>query len=660
VIPRQASIRRKLKAISMIAGGTALLIACTVFIVYDFFSYRRLISLRLEILAEIAGSQSTAALAFNDAKVAAEVLGYLSAEPSILEARIYTKDGKPFAHYTRPGTDSHLMPARPGPMGTFFNSGRVDVFHPIQSEKDVVGTIFLRSDLEDLGNRLILNSVVLGVVLILSLWAAYVLTSRLEGRITRPILSLVETVKAVSDRKDYAIRASGGGPDETGLLIDGFNEMLGQIQARDAQLETARQNLEKRVEERTRQLRIKEAELLQSQKMEAIGRLAGGVAHDFNNMLTAILGFSDISLQDDSLDERTRVHLEEIRKAGKRAKALTAQLLAFSRRQVLQPEVLDLNALLVDMRGMLQRLVGQNIRLEAELDPQIGCVRADPIQMQQVVMNLVLNARDAMPGGGEMILRTAQVLVQAPLSWRDETVPPGSYSTLSAVDTGPGLPPEALEHLFEPFFTTKPRGQGTGLGLSTVYGIVKQSNGFVLVESAPGRGTTFTIYLPTASGAPKPPPPEGTEERPAIGPGTALLAEDEPVVRRLAGELLRRQGFRVVEAADGEEALKAFEPSPHDFSIVVTDVMMPVLGGRELAERLRRVRPSLPILFMSGYTDDTAVRNGVMDQQVFFLQKPFSPARFMAKVRETMEARSPSSIRTKVDTNDTDIQIPVL
>ncbi len=634
-----SSIRRKLKGITMAASVPALLLAGAGFIVYDYFSYRQAIAARMESVAKIVGGQSTAALAFNDAKVAGEILQALAVQKQILGACIYDKEGRPFTGYARRDSGPVPAPPRPGPEGTVFHAGHFEIFQAIVSDNDRVGTVYLRSDLEELKERLWRNAAIMGAVLVASILAVFFLVSRLEGKITGPILHLADTVKAVSERKDYSIRAARQGNDETGLLVDGFNEMLSQIQARDAQLEAARRDLEKRVEERTRELKSKEQELIQAQKMEAVGKLAGGVAHDFNNMLTAILGFSDLTLQDGGLDDRARGYLEEIRKAGKRAKSLTAQLLAFSRRQVLQPEVLDLNTLVSDMGGMLRHLLVEDIRLNAELDPSAGRVKADPVQVQQVVLNLVLNARDAMPKGGDLTMRIANAILREPLSWRDETIPPGAYVTLSVNDTGPGLAPEVLPHLFEPFFTTKPKGQGTGLGLSTAYGIVKQSDGWLIAGNAPAGGAAFTIYLPQAIGSSKKPALEASDPRLAPTPGTALLAEDETVVRKLAGELLRRQGFTVVEAADGQEALKAFEAQPDRFDLLVTDVMMPVMGGRELAERAAAIRPSLRILFMSGYTDDTAVRHGIQDKQVNFLPKPFTPARFTAKVRETMGAK---------------------
>ncbi len=477
MIPRTPSIRRKLRAITMASCTVALFMAGVGFMVYDHTSHCRSISGRLETLAGVLADQSIAAVSFGDHKAAVEILQRLSAEPFITSARIYDHLWNPFADYARRDAGDAAEPRRPAGTGTVVGIGRAETFQDIRYGAEHLGAIYLRYDAKVLERRLWLNAGIVASVLVVSLLVAFIMVSKLEGAVVNPILHLAQTVKTISERKDYSIRASGTSRDETGLLIEGFNEMLSQIQARDAQLEAARANLEKRVEERTRELRLKEEQLVQAQKMEAVGRLAGGVAHDFNNMLTAILGYGDLAMANPSLDEQTRGYIEEIRKAGSRAKSLTAGLLAFSRRQVLKPEVIDLKALVNETGGMLRRLLGENITLVMDHDPSPAYVKADPTQIQQVILNLALNAKDAMPEGGRLTIRTANVTLREQVAWRDETIPPGAYVVLSVVDTGPGLSPEALSHIFEPFFTTKPKGQGTGLGLSIAYGIVKQSGG---------------------------------------------------------------------------------------------------------------------------------------------------------------------------------------
>lgn len=634
----RASIRRRLIRITMTACGAALLLAGGGFVWVDYSSSYRAAVARLESLTQIVAHQITAALAFNDEKAAAEILRALSNEPHIFRARLRDRQGKTFALYEGPGANPYppCVGEERG-YGPHAFPGTLAVMQPVVSEGERLGIICVHADLREIRDRTRTNLQILGGLLALSLLAAFGLVSRMERRITKPILQLADTVRAVTERRDYAIRAIPAERDETGLLVEGFNEMLAQIQARDAQLEAARLDLERRVEERTRDLKTKEQQLIQAQKMEAVGRLAGGVAHDFNNMLTGILGFAEMAAQHTPPENPNHEYLKEIVGAARRAKSLTAQLLAFSRRQMLRPEIVDLNALVGETTGMLRRLLGEGIRLELDLAPAPGYILADPGQIEQVILNLAINARDAMAGKGVLTLRTTAVSLHDPLSWRDETVPPGEYLTLSVTDTGPGLAPEAQAHLFEPFFTTKAKGEGTGLGLSTVYGIVKQSGGYLTVKSSPGDGATFTIFLPKAV-----PRETKTEVRKPSEPnlrihrGTVLLAEDELVVRKLAKEVLRHQGFSVIEAADGREALKLFEADPNRFDLMISDVMMPIMDGRELSRRASEIRPALKILFMSGYTDDTTFRHHLKDRKIHFLAKPFTPACLAAKVNEVM------------------------
>jgi PAS domain S-box-containing protein len=401
-------------------------------------------------------------------------------------------------------------------------------------------------------------------------------------------------------------------------------------------------NDRKRAEE---ELKASEDKLRQSQKMEAVGRLAGGVAHDFNNLLTAINGFSDLLLLSFPKDDVRRNHLEEIRKAGSRAAALTSQLLSFSRKQVLSPKVLDVNTVVAGMETMLRRLIGENIEFGTRLEPSLPKVVADPNQLEQVILNLILNARDAMPGGGELRMITAsRTLTEGSRTGAQIEVPPGEYVMLSVVDTGTGMDAETKSRLFEPFFTTKQKDKGTGLGLSTVYGAVKQANGTITVESEPERGTIFSIYLPATSRADKPEKARLRERalRTMGGSETILLVEDEDAVRRLVRDVLEVGGYKVLEAPGGEQALELVERQAKDFRIhlLLTDIVMGGISGRVLAEKLRATRPDTKVLFMSGYTEDAIIRHGVYTAQASFIGKPFSPAAISAKVREVLDAQS--------------------
>jgi two-component system, cell cycle sensor histidine kinase and response regulator CckA len=382
--------------------------------------------------------------------------------------------------------------------------------------------------------------------------------------------------------------------------------------------------------------RLLEEQLLQSQKMEAVGRLAGGIAHDFNNLLGVILGHGDLLLR--RIDEQgLRARLEQMVKAGERASVLTRQLLAFSRKQVLEPRVLDLNSLVTEMEKMLRRLIGEDIHLLTTVADGLGRVRADPGQLEQVLMNLVVNARDAMPTGGRLTIETANVELDGPYAAEHPGIRSGPHVMLAVSDTGIGMDPETRRQAFEPFFTTKPAGQGTGLGLATVYGIVKQSGGHIEVYSELGQGTSFKIYLPRVDqeaeaivAVPKVPPARGSE--------TVLLVEDEDALREIAAQILEEHGYTVLEARSGAAALERAESHAGPIHLLVADVVMPQMPGRELAERLAALRPSLRVLFMSGYTEQAVLRHGVLAEGTAFIQKPFGPDSFLTKVREVLEA----------------------
>jgi PAS domain S-box-containing protein len=381
-----------------------------------------------------------------------------------------------------------------------------------------------------------------------------------------------------------------------------------------------------------------EEQLRQAQKMEAVGQLAGGIAHDFNNLLTAILSYCDLLLDEVRHGDPIRADVEQIRQAGQRAAGLTRQLLAFSRRQVLQPRVLSLNTVVAETDGMLRRLLGADIVLDIAGDPDVWQVLADPGQMEQVLLNLVVNARDAMPQGGRLTLTISnrELAVDAPE--RPHGLRPGAYAVLEVSDTGSGIDPANLSRIFEPFFTTKEPGKGTGLGLSTVYGIVQQSGGHIAVQSAPGRGARFTIFLPRhIGGEPAPGVSRPDRRRLPSGTETLLLVEDEAAVRTSARRLLERQGYTVLEARHGADALRIAEESGRPIDLVVTDLVMPEMGGRELAERLRAHRPGLKVLFISGYTERAITVDGVMPPNTGFVEKPFTVEQLMRRLREILE-----------------------
>jgi two-component system, cell cycle sensor histidine kinase and response regulator CckA len=389
-----------------------------------------------------------------------------------------------------------------------------------------------------------------------------------------------------------------------------------------------------------RERRLLEEQLRQSQKMEAVGRLAGGVAHDFNNLLTAIAGHTELLLEDLGADNDIRSDIEEVLRAVDRASTLTRQLLAFSRRQVLQPKLLDVNQVITDLGRLLRRLIGEDVEIRSSLAPEIARVRGDRGQVEQVVMNLVVNARDALPHGGIVELRTAALEIGDDSPEQRRGVVPGAYVEIAVSDNGVGMDEPLLRRIFEPFFTTKEQGKGTGLGLPTAYGIVAQSGGHILVDSQPGQGSTFRVLLPQASGDDvADAPAEEVATSDGSGSETILLVEDEAAVRRLGCRILERKGYRVLEADSGPAAIRMFERMAPVITLLVTDVVMPGMSGSELARRLRSMKPSLRVLFTSGYTADAIEQQGGFETGTALLEKPFTPDALAQKVRDVLDDR---------------------
>jgi PAS domain S-box-containing protein len=387
------------------------------------------------------------------------------------------------------------------------------------------------------------------------------------------------------------------------------------------------------------QSKLLEEQFRQAQKMEAVGRLAGGIAHDFNNILTVITGYGEMVAERIASDPPMLEEVQEILKAADHATVLTRQLLIFSRRHVVKQEALDLNTVVAKLERMLRRIIGEDVELVTAPGAGLALVRADTAQVEQVVMNLAVNARDAMPGGGRLTIETANIELGAEYGKGHIGVKEGEYVMLAVSDTGKGIPPEVRSRLFEPFFTTKERGKGTGLGLSTVYGIVKQSGGEIWVYSELGKGTTFKIYLPQVLDDERRPAQVAEPSPVEHGEETLLLAEDEPGVRALARDVLRQHGYQVLEAMDVPDALRICREHPERIDLLLTDVVMPVMSGRELAERVAEIRPEIKVLYMSGYTDNIVVSHGVTSIDKEFLQKPFTPRSLARKVRESLDRR---------------------
>jgi len=436
----------------------------------------------------------------------------------------------------------------------------------------------------------------------------------------------IDQIRGKVFRKELRFLRHDGSPLEVEVSMSGLED--GRIQA-----------IIRDVAERKRL----EMQLRQSQKLEAVGRLAGGVAHDFNNLLTVILGHSDMVLSAMDPHDRRRLDIEDIRDAGARAAMLTNQLLAFSRKQVLLPKILNVSNAVASLAKMLGRLINSNIELVTRCDEDAWLTKVDPGQLDQVILNLVLNARDAMPLGGRLTLETENLKIDDQQREDDDRqrvdheVPPGDYVMLAVSDTGSGMDAETRSHLFEPFFTTKALGKGTGLGLSTVYGIVRQSGGYIWVYSEPNRGTTVKVYLPRAAGQTEVSRPRNDYQPLPLGSETVLLAEDDERVRRLTVSVLGQLGYTVLEAADGEEALEVARRHEGEIHLLFTDIVMPRMCGNEIAGEIRRDRPGIKVLYSSGYTGDVAAQQGALDPTIPFLQKPFTPRTLAVKVREALD-----------------------
>jgi PAS domain S-box-containing protein len=737
-------------------------------------------------LARIIGANSVGALAFDDVEAARETLAALTIKPHVVAARLYTAAGRPFATYTRHGHDSDQVPSSPGPPGKRFEAGHLLIVEPILHDGDAVGMLYVKVDADARMARLARTLGMLGVGFLGSTAAALLFSARLQRRVSGPVLELADAARRITESRDYSIRVEPNGPTELRELTLGFNEMLSQIQVREAALRSARDELEQRVAERVRDLqrevgerrraeaesalraqhlqlqgaalesaadavaitdrdkliqwvnpsfcaltgytaeeligrsagiltsgraeddatyeemvttaeagrvwdgeliarrkdgalrliaqtvtpvvvgagrvshyvavmrdvsqrRRLEEQLRQAQKMEAVGRLSGGVAHDFNNILNVIMGFGELLLKKLPPEDTLRRYAHEILKATKRGASLTGQLLAFSRQQVLQPKVIDLNAAIGDMQKMLARLIGEDIELVTAFEPDLGQVKVDPGQVEQVVMNLAVNARDAMPLGGTLVIETANVdLGDSETRQYDCPVNPGCYVQIVVSDTGTGMDAATQARVFEPFFSTKPVDKGTGLGLATVYGIVKQSKGHIWVKSEVGNGTTFTILLPRVFVQPPLALGEDKDAAPT-GRETVLLVEDDDSARELWREMLEMLGYRTIAASNGIDALERAAAHEGAIDLVLTDVVMPRLGGRELVERLREVRPEVAVVFMSGYTADTILRQGISESGSPFLQKPFSAQQLARTIRETLDAATSPTVDRLVD-----------
>jgi signal transduction histidine kinase/ActR/RegA family two-component response regulator len=608
---RDLPLRHKLTLLVTLTSCFVLSLAFLSLAVYDLRRAYQELETDLVSLARVIGSNSTGALTFGDPQAAGEILSAMSVRPHIVSARLYDAQGQPFATYHRAGGKGDLLPERPEADSYRATRAEAVLFQTVRlGGGEQAGTLYLKADLEHLRSHFEGYFVVVLIVMLLCMAVASVISARWQRLVSDPILRLAAAAGAVAKSKDYSVRVASPGGNELGVLTAAFNEMLSQIERRDAELRSE-------VKERHHA----EEQLRQGQKMEAVGRLAGGVAHDFNNLLGVILGYSELLLGQ-NLEAQHRRKVDQIQKAGERAAALTRQLLAFSRKQVLTPKVLDLNALVADLARMLPRVLGEDIELVTAEGPGLGQVRADPGQLGQILMNLSVNARDAMPEGGRITITTSNAALDHERVIGTGTAG-GEFVMLAVADTGCGMDAETRSHAFEPFFTTKEQGKGTGLGLATVYGIMKQSDGHVTIETAPGRGTTVRLYFPRVH--------EAVEERAAAAPEpvrhgteTILLVEDGEPLRELVASMLRDRGHTVLQADSGATAVAVADRHPGVIHLLLTDVIMPGMNGRQVAQAIAQRRPAIKVVYMSGHSNEALGARGILDSGTVLLAKPFT------------------------------------
>ncbi len=637
----------KLALLTTLTSLTILAAVSVTFLFYERDSYRNEMIRDGNVLAQIISESTGHSILRGDRATADHILDAIRSEWHVLCVVLYDSDGRVF-------TSSHHGPeedqaAEPGvePPGSRFTEGALLTFETVEVGGHPVGTVMVRMGLEPLQARQRGLMGLVALTLVLALLATLVISIGVHRILSRPIRSLVETARKVSFEKDYSVRAPGGTKDELGTLSRAFNDMLDRIEERDRSLSDARGQLEAHLSDLEEQIRQKneaqqalaqsEEQLRQAQKMEAIGILAGGVAHDFNNILTAILGYGQLLLRRLGPDSPHQDTVREIISAGDRASALTGQLLAFSRRQILEPKVLDLNQVVRNMEKMLRRLIGEDIEFMTAFDPDLGKVEVDPGQIEQILLNLSVNSRDAMPHGGTLVIETKNTELNSYHSDEHVEVAPGPYVMVSVSDTGCGMDAEMRRRIFEPFFTTKAQGKGTGLGLSTVFGIVKQSGGHISVSSKPGQGTTFKFYLPRVDGD-----AISDDRAAATAPIGAsheliLLVEDQEQVRDVVAQMLESFGFEVLQAESGEAALGISTGEKRPIDLLLTDLVMPGMSGRELSDHLAELRPDTKCLFMSGYTDDVVVRNRVLESGIPFIHKPFTADALHRAVRRALD-----------------------
>ncbi|HTZ19071.1 MAG TPA: ATP-binding protein, partial [Dissulfurispiraceae bacterium] len=608
---KDISIKRKLIIIIMVTSIVALLLTSVAFVAYDLITLRQAMIQDVSMLSQVISANSTAALIFNDRRAAEENLEAFIYSPQIVAACIYNNEGRIFASYVRSDMAGQLSLPAPQDAGYHFGSNYLTMFRRVDLDNKPIGMVYVQYDLEELRSRAQRNTVIVIIIVMVVSCTTFIVSSRLQRVISEPILNLAKTAKLISQEKRYSLRAEKHGKDEVGLLIDGFNEMLSEIQKRDAELESQRGFLEVQVAERTADLRRTnkelldeiqeraktEDELLKARRLESIGLLAGGIAHDFNNLLTAILGNISLAKMHVPREGRAFERLLEAEKASMRASDLTNQLLTFSKGGAPVKKTASVVELLIDSASFA--LSGSNVKCEFDLAEDIWPADIDEGQISQVINNVIINADHAMTEGGLIMVQARNVVIseadRLPLK-------EGRYIKISIRDQGTGIPSDMLPKIFDPYFTTKPKG--TGLGLTTCYSIVKRHDGLITAESVMGSGSTFFIYLPASEG--KVNAGRGEIESSLSGKGKVLVMDDEEMIREVAGRMLNHLGYEVGLAADGNEAVALYTTAKSEgnpFDIVIMDLTIPGgMGGKETIQKLAEIDPGIRALVSSGYS----------------------------------------------------------
>ncbi len=642
---RDISIKRKLIFITMVTCVIALFLAGATYVTYDMMTLRNAMVRDVTMLSEIIGANSTADLTFNDQKSATENLAKLSVNPHVVASCIYNKRGDIFASYVRRDMEAKLnLPAMHND-GYYFGTGYLNHFRRIYLDSKPVGAVYVQFDLSELHSRAQRFIAIVIIIILTSSGVAFILSSRLQRLISEPILQLAETAKSISREKNYSLRAEKHGRDEIGMLIDGFNEMLEQIQERDTKLAQYSEHLEEKVASRTDELkktneklltqmdekqRIEE-ELFRTRHLESLGILAGGIAHDFNNLLTAILGNTSLAKMLTDRGNKVHARLEEVEKASIRARDLTQQLLTFSKGGAPIKKVTSIADVICDSTRFAMR--GSKSRYRFNIMDGLWPVEVDEGQISQVISNITINADQAMPEGGEVTVTVENLTLG-----RDQIVPlqPGRYIRISIADSGSGIAEEHLSKIFTPYFTTKPKG--SGLGLATSYSIINKHGGAIKVESAEGAGTTFRIYLLASDG--DIPEEEQVSGTILTGSGRVLIMDDEESVRNTAGEVLSHAGYRVDYANDGAEAIDHFSKarmSGEPFDAVILDLTIPGgMGGEETIRKLLEIAPEAKAIVSSGYAHVPIMADFLEHGFKGMIAKPYQAVELCRVVREVI------------------------